>query len=204
MLDRLGDFGFERDHPLPGGHTARQTRGLAGEQGNEIVILGLGRRPHRAGQRVVPQMAQRRGALCQLHRPVAHPAARKGPRQRGAVVVAIDNRCFSRRSHGFIVGHVPPEARTRRPIALIKDSDRISIETSKIELSMKALDSELAECDDRVGGDFRRGRTRDLRSTRAQSRCPAWLRMDQKYVGVMSHHLPRELGTNIFRSYSFQ
>ena len=38
---------------------------------------------------------------------------------------------FSGGSHGFIVGHISPEAYENGPIAFIKDGDKITIDTNK-------------------------------------------------------------------------
>ncbi|KAJ3829979.1 dihydroxy-acid dehydratase [Lentinula raphanica] len=42
---------------------------------------------------------------------------------------------FSGASHGFIIGHVVPEARTGGPIALVKDGDKIIIDTETREIN---------------------------------------------------------------------
>jgi dihydroxy-acid dehydratase len=53
------------------------------------------------------------------------------------VALVTDGR-FSGGSHGFIVGHVVPEAQEGGPIALVQDGDRISIdaESNRIELEV--------------------------------------------------------------------
>jgi dihydroxy-acid dehydratase len=53
------------------------------------------------------------------------------------VALVTDGR-FSGGSHGFIVGHVVPEAQEGGPIALVRDGDRISIdaEANRIELEV--------------------------------------------------------------------
>lgn len=52
---------------------------------------------------------------------------------------------FSGGSHGFVVGHVTPEAQDGGPIGLIKDGDRITIDAEKNELSVDLPDAELAK-----------------------------------------------------------
>ena len=51
---------------------------------------------------------------------------------------------FSGGSHGFIVGHVYPEAAVGGPIALVKDGDRITIDAEKNELNVAVSDEEMA------------------------------------------------------------
>jgi dihydroxy-acid dehydratase len=52
----------------------------------------------------------------------------------GSVALVTDGR-FSGGSHGFVIGHVAPEAQSGGPIALIRDGDTVSIdaETNRIE-----------------------------------------------------------------------
>ena len=44
----------------------------------------------------------------------------------GADVALITDGRFSGGSHGFLVGHVTPEAQLGGPIAVVKDGDRIA------------------------------------------------------------------------------
>ncbi len=46
----------------------------------------------------------------------------------GAQVALITDGRFSGGSHGFVVGHVSPEAAVGGPLALLKDGDRITID----------------------------------------------------------------------------
>jgi dihydroxy-acid dehydratase len=62
----------------------------------------------------------------------------------GADVALITDGRFSGGSHGFIVGHVVPEAQEGGPIALIHDGDRITIDSSERCLSVEVEDEELA------------------------------------------------------------
>ena len=63
----------------------------------------------------------------------------------GADVALITDGRFSGGSHGFVVGHVTPEAAVGGPIALIEEGDRITIdaETKQINLSIsdEAMDA---------------------------------------------------------------
>ncbi len=59
------------------------------------------------------------------------------------VALLTDGR-FSGGSHGFIVGHVCPEAALGGPIALVRDGDRIVIDADARTLELDVEDAELA------------------------------------------------------------
>jgi dihydroxy-acid dehydratase len=59
-----------------------------------------------------------------------------------SVALLTDGR-FSGASHGFIVGHIAPEAAQGGPIGLVHDGDVIVLDTDKRELSMQVSDEEL-------------------------------------------------------------
>ena len=59
------------------------------------------------------------------------------------VALITDGR-FSGGSHGFIVGHVVPEAQEGGPIALVRDGDIITIDDESHEMNVAVADSELA------------------------------------------------------------
>ncbi len=59
------------------------------------------------------------------------------------VALLTDGR-FSGGSHGFIVGHVTPEAQEGGPIALVQTGDVITIDAQGNELSVAVSDAELA------------------------------------------------------------
>ncbi|CAI7598736.1 unnamed protein product [Penicillium glandicola] len=60
------------------------------------------------------------------------------------VALITDGR-YSGASHGFIVGHIVPEAAVDGPIALIRDGDIVTIDAETNSLSMDVLDEELQE-----------------------------------------------------------
>jgi dihydroxy-acid dehydratase len=60
------------------------------------------------------------------------------------VALMTDGR-FSGGSHGFIVGHVTPEAQEGGPIALVQNGDIVTIDATKNEISMAVSDEELAK-----------------------------------------------------------
>jgi dihydroxy-acid dehydratase len=62
----------------------------------------------------------------------------------GTDVALLTDGRFSGGSHGFIIGHITPEAQDGGPIALVRDGDRISIDAVSCELRLDVPDSELA------------------------------------------------------------
>ena len=52
---------------------------------------------------------------------------------------------FSGGSHGFIVGHVCPEAQEGGPIGLVRDGDRITIDAQKHAIDVHLSDDELTQ-----------------------------------------------------------
>jgi len=62
----------------------------------------------------------------------------------GKEVALITDGRFSGGSHGFIVGHIAPEAQEGGPIALVKDGDLISIDAENNQLNVSLSDAELA------------------------------------------------------------
>src|SRR5271170_7182315 len=62
----------------------------------------------------------------------------------GKEVALLTDGRFSGGSHGFIVGHVTPEAQDGGPIALVRNGDVITIDAEKNELSVAVPDDEMA------------------------------------------------------------
>lgn len=62
----------------------------------------------------------------------------------GSDVALITDGRFSGGSHGFVVGHVTPEAAVGGPIALIEDGDRLIIDAVAATIDIAADDDELA------------------------------------------------------------
>ncbi len=62
----------------------------------------------------------------------------------GKYVALITDGRFSGGSHGFIVGHVTPEAQEGGPIALVHDGDQITIDAARNQLSVALSDEELS------------------------------------------------------------
>ena len=62
----------------------------------------------------------------------------------GADVALITDGRFSGGSHGFIVGHVVPEAQEGGPIALVQDGDIVVIDAEADTIDMDVSDCEIA------------------------------------------------------------
>ena len=63
----------------------------------------------------------------------------------GNSVAMITDGRFSGGTHGFVVGHVTPEAQEGGPIGLVKDGDKITIDAVNNTLILHVSDDELAE-----------------------------------------------------------
>ncbi len=62
----------------------------------------------------------------------------------GADVALLTDGRFSGGSHGFIVGHITPEAQEGGAIALIRDGDRLTIDAERNLIAVDLSDDELA------------------------------------------------------------
>ena len=58
------------------------------------------------------------------------------------VALLTDGR-FSGGSHGFVIGHVTPEAHLGGPIALVEDGDTITVDAENAEINLHVSDEEL-------------------------------------------------------------
>ncbi|MCW5518811.1 dihydroxy-acid dehydratase [Aureitalea sp. L0-47] len=63
----------------------------------------------------------------------------------GNDVALITDGRFSGGSHGFVVGHVSPEAQVGGPIALVNNGDKITIDAVKNTIELDVSESELME-----------------------------------------------------------
>jgi dihydroxy-acid dehydratase len=63
----------------------------------------------------------------------------------GSDVALITDGRFSGGSHGFIIGHVVPEAQEGGPLALVRDGDIITIDADANTLDVDVSEAELAE-----------------------------------------------------------
>jgi dihydroxy-acid dehydratase len=63
----------------------------------------------------------------------------------GKDVALITDGRFSGGSHGFVVGHITPEAYVGGPLAIVKDGDLITIDTVKRELNLGISEQEIKD-----------------------------------------------------------
>jgi dihydroxy-acid dehydratase len=63
----------------------------------------------------------------------------------GADVALITDGRFSGGSHGFIVGHVTPEAQVGGPIALVQTGDRVTLDAERNVITVDVSDEEFAK-----------------------------------------------------------
>jgi dihydroxy-acid dehydratase len=63
----------------------------------------------------------------------------------GKSVALITDGRFSGGSHGFVIGHVTPEAQDGGPIALIEDGDTITIDATERVMDIAISEEELEE-----------------------------------------------------------
>lgn len=62
----------------------------------------------------------------------------------GKVALMTDGR-FSGGSHGFVIGHVSPEAHTGGPIGLLKEGDIVTIDSDTQEINFNISEEELEQ-----------------------------------------------------------
>ena len=62
----------------------------------------------------------------------------------GSEVALITDGRFSGGSHGFVIGHITPEAAIGGPLALVRNGDQIAIDADKREIALKVPKAELA------------------------------------------------------------
>jgi dihydroxy-acid dehydratase len=76
-------------------------------------------------------------------REMLSPTSAISGRGLGGTVALITDGRFSGGSHGFVVGHISPEAAVGGPIGLLRSGDRISIDAVKGELRVELPAAEL-------------------------------------------------------------
>lgn len=63
----------------------------------------------------------------------------------GSKVALITDGRFSGGTHGFVVGHITPEAYCGGPLAIVRDGDTISIDAERNELKLHLSDDEIQQ-----------------------------------------------------------
>ncbi len=101
--------------------------------GEEAAFAAVSNREIKAGDVVIIRYEGPRGGPG-MREMLAVTAALAGQGLAGKVALITDGR-FSGASHGFVIGHVSPEAANSGPIALLKDGDmmRIDAEARRID-----------------------------------------------------------------------
>lgn len=107
------------------------------ERATEAILAGR----VRAGDVVVIRHEGPRGGPGM--REMLSPTSAIMGRGLGAQVALITDGRFSGGSHGFVVGHVSPEAAVGGPIALLRQGDRIRIDARRRELHVELVAAEL-------------------------------------------------------------
>ena len=69
----------------------------------------------------------------------------------GKDVALITDGRFSGGTHGFVVGHVSPEAQDGGTIALLKDGDIITIDAEKNSITVNLSDEEISRNEEQIG-----------------------------------------------------
>lgn len=115
---RVFDGEFELIHGIQSGHV---------RAGDVVVIRNIGPK----GAPGMPEMLKPTGAIFGAGL--------------GASVALITDGRFSGGTHGFVVGHITPEAYDGGLIALVKDDDTIEIDAIKRTMTLKVPEAEIAE-----------------------------------------------------------
>jgi len=115
---RVFDGEFELIHGIQSGHV---------RAGDVVVIRNIGPK----GAPGMPEMLKPTGAIFGAGL--------------GASVALITDGRFSGGTHGFVVGHITPEAYDGGLIALVKDNDRIEIDAINRKMTLKVSEKEIAE-----------------------------------------------------------
>lgn len=63
----------------------------------------------------------------------------------GSDVALLTDGRFSGGSHGFIVGHITPEAQVGGPLALVRDNDHVTIDAESNRLEVSVSEQEMAQ-----------------------------------------------------------
>ena len=139
-------------------------RGNLAPDGCVVKLAGHGRRLHRGPARVFDReedcfAAVQNGrvrdgdvVVIRYEGPVGGPgmremlgvtAAIQGAGLGDSVALVTDGR-FSGATHGFMVGHVTPEAASGGPLALVRDGDVVTLDVERRALDLEVGDEELA------------------------------------------------------------
>ena len=152
------------DNPIkPDGHLVILRGNMAPEgavakiTGNEgLTFTGTARVFHgeEAGMKAIMDGTVQKGdvVIIRYEGPRGGPGMREMLSPTGAImgrglardVALITDGRFSGGSHGFVIGHVTPEAYDGGPIGLVEDGDRITVDAEGREINLHVSDEELA------------------------------------------------------------
>jgi dihydroxy-acid dehydratase len=112
-------------------------------EGEHDLIAGINTGKIRSGDVVVIRFVGPRGApgMPEMLKPTS---ALIGAGLGKSVALITDGR-FSGGTHGFVVGHITPEAQEGGAIALVKDDDPIEIDATKNTITLKVSPEELVK-----------------------------------------------------------
>ncbi|KAI7896377.1 dihydroxy-acid dehydratase [Mucor mucedo] len=113
--------------------------------GEENFIKALEKNEFKIGEKIV--------AIIRYEGPMGGPGMREMLKPSSAImgaglgkdVALLTDGRFSGGSHGFIIGHVCPEAQVGGPIGLVNDGDVITIDAETREMNLEVSDEELAQ-----------------------------------------------------------
>ena len=148
-IKATGHIQILKGNLAPGGAVAKVT-GKEGEtftgparvfDGEQAMITALEENTIRQGEVIVIRYEGPRGGpgMPEMLKPTS---AIMGAGLGEHVAMITDGR-FSGGSHGFIVGHVVPEAQEGGPIALVEDGDQITLDAVNNAISVDLTESEL-------------------------------------------------------------
>ena len=111
--------------------------------GEEGALAGILNGEVKAGEVIVIRYEGPRGGPGM--REMLSPTSAVMGKGLGKDVALITDGRFSGGSHGFVVGHITPEAFEGGPIALIEDGDRITIDAETRQITVAVSDAVLTE-----------------------------------------------------------
>lgn len=133
----------------PGGAVAK----ISGKEGTKFTGTARCHDSEEAAMKAILGGKIKKGDVVVIRRegPKGGPGMREmlGPtgaimgRGLGADVALITDGRFSGGSHGFVVGHITPEAQDGGPIGLLKDGDEITIDAEKRSIDVKLSKAKL-------------------------------------------------------------
>jgi len=148
-IKSTGHLQILRGNLAPEGSVAKIT-GKEGERfsgpaqvydSEEAMVEALERGEIRAGSVIVVRFEGPKGGpgMPEMLKPTS---ALMGAGLGDDVALVTDGR-FSGGSHGFLIGHVAPEAQEGGPLALVRDGDRVEIDAVRNTIDMVVDDAEL-------------------------------------------------------------